>query len=287
MRKFVFILALLPLVTGCLATRNFRDPKERPRKDTAYTLPHKQFQAGLTLLGQNPYDFVLGADFAAGIGDRWEVGVNLAHAVFGVMNVYGKYNFIDKKWWAMGATLGVTWIHVKSVWAIPEKYRDALGNVDILSIPIEIHSSFPVADWVGLHLSAGYLHSQFFGKINEETLFLDGDIGSHQVYLRPNITLYIAERIQVFLAARLLLWGGRYGEVAAEATNNDDLIIGFRSTGFNEFEFGGKSFIKFGVEAKFGKYTYLRLWAVYNGSVSNSNLFSTPILPGLDLYWRF
>jgi hypothetical protein len=239
------------------------------------------------LLGQNPYDFVLGADFAAGIGDRWEVGVNLAHAVFGVMNVYGKYNFIDKKWWALGAEVGVTWIHVKSVWAIPEKYRDALGNIDILSIPIEIHSSFPVADWVGLHLSVGYLHSQLFGKINEETLFLDGDIGSSQVYLRPNITLYIAKRIQVFVTARLLLWGGRYGEVAAEVTNNDDLIIGFRSSQFTELEFGDRSFIQLGVDAKFGKYTYVRLWAIFNGAVAQSGIFSSSVLPGLDLFWRF
>ncbi len=287
MRNLLLMLILVPFVAGCLATRNFKDPKERPRKGTAYTLTHKEFNVGVTLLGQNPYDLLLKGEFAAGIGDRWEVGVNLAHAAFGIMNVYGKYNFIDKKWWALGAKLGVTWIHVKAIWAIPEEYRDPLGNVDILSIPIEIQSSFPVADWVGLHLTVGYLHSQLFGKINEESLFLNGDIGSSQIYLKPLITLYIAERFQAFVAGRLMVWGGRYGEVTSEAKLDEQVLVGFRSANWNELDFRERSFLSFGVDAKFGKYTYLRIWARFNGAASQSKLFPSPILPGLDLFWRF
>jgi hypothetical protein len=133
----------------------------------------------------------------------------------------------------------------------------------------------------------GYLPSQLFGKINKDTLFLDGDIGSNQVYLRPNITLYIAERVQVFLTARLLLWGGRYGEVAAETTNNEDLIVGFRSSSWTKFEFRDRSFLTFGADVKLGKVTYLRLWAIVQGSNTNSALLPLPVIPGLDVSWRF
>lgn len=287
MRKGIAILILLPFLTGCLATRNFRDPKERPREGTAYTLTHKEFSTGLTLLGQSPYDLFLKVDFAAGIGDQWEVGINLAHAAFGVINVYGKYNFIDKKWWALGAKLGVTWIHVSAVWAIPEEYRDALGNVDILSIPIEIQSSFPVADWVGLHLTVGYLHSELFGDINEDSLFLNGDIGSRQIYLKPLITFYLNERILVFVGGRLLVWGGMYEQVEAEANLSDSAIVGIRSANWKELDFQQRSYITIGVNAKFGKYTYLGLAVVLNGAATQSQLFSSPVLPVLDLSWRF
>jgi hypothetical protein len=287
MRNILVIIVLLPLVTGCLAKRDFRSRTERPRKNTAYTLAHKEFNVGIGLMGQSTYNLLLNAEFAAGIGNKWEVGANLGHAALGIMSVYGKYNFIDKKWWALAARVGVTWIHVKAVWALPDQYREPLGKINILSIPIEIHSSFPVADWVGLHLSVGYIPSQIFGKINEDTLFINSDAGANLVYLRPNITFYIAERVEVYLAARLLLWGGRYGEVAAEATNNEDLILGARSTSFTQFEFRDKSFFVFGANAKFGKVTYLGLWAMVQGARANAALVAMPVIPGLDLFWRF
>lgn len=291
MKKILAVLILLPVVSGCLATRNFRDPKERPRESTAYTLTHGEFNIGLGLLGQGAYNLLINGQFAAGIGGKGgkgEVGVNLGHAAFGIVSVYGKYNFIDKKWWALSARVGLTWIYPKLVWAIPSQYRDPLGDINVLSIPVEITASFPVADWVGLHLTAGYRASALFGKIEEETAFLDSDIGSHHVYLRPEITFYLFEKVQLFIGGRLLLWGARWEQIASDITVEDGIFVGVQSAKWRQLDFAQGSFLRFGLDMKFGKYTYMRLWAIFNGSLSESDLLSSsPILPGLEFAWRF
>jgi hypothetical protein len=65
------------------------------------------------------------------------------------------------------------------------------------------------------------------------------------------------------------------------------IFVGVRSAGWQEVDQASYSFVRAGVDMKFGTVTYLRLWVMFNGSLSEDDIISSPIVPGLEISWRF
>jgi hypothetical protein len=273
--------------SGCLGPRNFQSPKERITTNTAYTLTKGEMRANVGILSSDLESFGVTAGFAYGFGKHAEVAANLGHAGLGILNVRGKYNFVDKKWWALGAQLGVVWIRPSAVWALGEATQQRYTGIDILSFPLEISSSFPVAKWVSLHLAAGYTHTEIFGTIDDQVLFFDGSLGMRKVYLEPVIMFYFAERAAVFLGGHLQVWGAARTNLEVETEIVPGFNAGARSDDWVDIAFEDRSHLAVGFELRFGKTTHTRLNIVYNGAFSRNQIIAIPIAPVLDVYWRF
>ncbi|MCP4197678.1 MAG: hypothetical protein GY762_11065 [Proteobacteria bacterium] len=276
------------LSSGCLSTRNFQAPKERITNGTAYTLTKGEMQVNVGVLTTELQNFGVEAGFTYGFGKHGEVAANLGHAGLGILNVRCKYNFIDEKWWALGIQLGLIWIRPSAVWILGEPTRQRYEGLDILSFPLEISSSFPVADWVGLSLTAGYAHTEIFGTIDDQVRFFDGSMGMRQLYLEPLVMFYIAQQAAVYIGAHLQVWGAARTRVErVESEILPGFNAGARSDDWIDIPFEERSHLAVGFELRFGKTFHTRLNILYNGAFSRNGIVRVPIAPALEMYWRF
>jgi hypothetical protein len=174
-----------------------------------------------------------------------------------------------------------------AVWILGDPTRQRYEGLDILSFPLEISSSFPVAEWVGLHLAAGYTHTEIFGTIDDQVRFLDGSMGMRQVYLEPVIMFYIAELAAVYIGAHLQVWGAAQTRVEGEFVVLPGFNAGVRSDDWVSIPFEDRSHLVVGFELRFGKTFHTRLNILYNGAFSRTDIVRVPIAPALEVYWRF
>ena len=280
-------LSIAWMTTGCIALRNFKDPKERLTTRTAYTLTAREVRADVELAGQDTHNLVANLGVTAGFGRHAEAGVNLAHGVMGVVNVHAKYNFIDMKKWALGVRVGFFWVYPPAIWALPDEFKNALGGVRIVSVPFDVIASFPLWEMAGLHLGLGYVHSDLFGEIETDTDFLASDIGVRKLHIDPMLEVCFAERVTVFTGARILLWGALVERTSMKVEVEEGVIVGARSVEWARMSASAGTSGLVGLEMKFGKTIHLRIYAVLNGLLSKVGLFDSPVLPGVDVYWRF
>jgi hypothetical protein len=275
------------LTSGCLSKRNFHNPKERITSGTAYTLTKGEMQVNVGILTTELQNFGVEAGFSYGFGKHGEVAANLGHAALGILNLRSKYNFIDEKWWALGIQLGLVWIRPSAVWILGEPTRQRYEGLDILSFPLELSSSFPVADWVSLNLTAGYTHTEIFGTIDGQVRFFDGSVGMRTVYLEPLVMFYIARQAAVYIGAHLQVWGAAQTRVEVESEILPGFNAGARSDDWVSIPFEARSDLLVGFELRFGKTFHTRLNILYNGAFSRNGIVRVPIAPTLEVYWRF
>ena len=103
-RSLAIIAGLIAwaVVAGCATVRDFQAPKERVLERSAYTLQHREMKVSMGLVGVGTQDLgaSLGLDY--GLGDRYQMGINFAHATLGVLNGSFKVNLVDNPRWALG-----------------------------------------------------------------------------------------------------------------------------------------------------------------------------------------
>lgn len=283
---FVFLYSCL-FLTGCLAKRDFLDPKQRVTQHTAYTLAKGQVRTGIGLVGQQSSDLGVRMDLAVGLSDHVDIGANIGHAAFGVVNVYGDFNFLDFKHFALGSSLNFVWIKPSIIWILPDDIRSDLGDINILSIPLELVSSYPINNWLQFDLAAGYTWSKLSGEISSETELIDSSIGTRQLYLRPAVQFHIASRANLFIRGKLLLHGVFYDDVTTRTDVTEGIVVTTTSQEWKKLSFDRGSDVSAGIQVKFYEHTYMTLWMTYNGAFSRSNLIDSPVLPGVDILWRF
>jgi hypothetical protein len=169
------------------ASQHLQDPEEASMRYSAYSLPANTWGFDVGALGIGSGDSLAKLGAAYGFGAGVAVGLNLAHASFGMFNVEGRWHFIDTRHFDLGVRLGFTYGHGEWFWVLGDVARRLLSNIDVVAVPIELTASAPVARFLQLDLGVGYRYAELFGSLGNEDkfFFIESEIGLRQFGIRP------------------------------------------------------------------------------------------------------
>jgi hypothetical protein len=282
MRRALFSFALL--VGGCVHARDFRAPDERITHRTAYTLQKHEGRAEVDLVGLGVDDLGLNVGVHGGVTKRFQLGANLAHAGFGLVNAQAKVNIVDHPVVGVGIGTGVIYANPKVIWALPSQVKEALGDIHLLIIPTELTTSFPLTAWMGLHMTLGYKHADIFGSFSADSVLAKGGFGSRDVYAQPTVDFYLGHRVALRLSAHLSAWAAARANAAVESEIEPGVVAGVIGEEWRRLSFDATSNYLVGLEVRFARNTFVQLACVFGRFKPFSEI---PVVPALRLYWLF
>jgi hypothetical protein len=264
--------------------RDFRAPGERITPHTAYA-EHARVRVDTDLLAADPHQFVvnLGLTVAA-IRERLDFSINLAHALLGIVNLQSKFTLIDSRFYALGGRVGLVYANPRTFYVLPSELRRELGDIHMLSAPLELWHSFPVCSWFAAHLGMSYRASGLWGQYRGDELFVDTSLAQRWFAFLPYLDFFVARRVALRLGARLPVFTQVIEASDVRQQIEPGVIAGVRSVEWLRRPFARTVMLEFGVETRFGRNTHLLLgvnvWAF-------RPIVHFPVMPWLSMYWRF
>lgn len=275
---------LAMISAACVHPRNFRAPNERMTPHTAYA-EHARARVDVDLLGVDVQRLALNAGVTvAAVRSRLDFSLNLAHGAAGVASVQSKFTMVDTRWYGLGGRVGLTYLTPRTMWFLPKDLRLELGTFNMLSVPIELWSSFPIAYWFAFHLGLGYQRGALWGDFRGDEFLLTSDIVARSFYVEPNVQFFIAGRLALTFGARVAAWSQTVSAIDVELDITPDLRAGVRSVEWIDRALGDHTRFDIGAETRFGRNTHVRL-AVNIGAFKPIVLLL--VTPSLNFYWRF
>lgn len=287
--KLTLACGLVP--SGCATTRDFNDPRRRVREGTAFTLQHRQVEVDAGVLGHDLSAAAGRVGVAAGFGRAAEVSANLAHGALGIVNLEGKYNFVDRPpklpRWSFAARAGVLYTRPQWIWALPPEVRDTLGrDLHLVMVPMAFVTTWAPHEKLDVSLGLGYTHAAFAGQIDDEAIWFDGMAGLRAVTLSPHVNIYVEDRVAIFVGARQAVWAASLSDFVTTADVAPGVEAGVRSTDWTPVPVILASRYRLGVETQFDR-THLRVF-ITHGPLSRLTWGqAASFLPGVELYWRW
>ena len=283
-RRASRLLAALALASACVHPRDFQAPGERLTRSTAYA-EQARVRVDTDLLAPDAQRFVanLGVTVAA-VPRHLDFSVNLLHAAIGAVAVQSKFTVLDTRGYGLGGRVGLTYTTPATFYFLPRSLRQTLGSFHLLSTPIELWQSFPVARWFAGHLGLGYRFGSVWGRIDGDELFLDASLSQRSLTAIPVLDFFVARRVALRAYARLPLFTQVAEVTDATYALDPDVVVGVRSVEWVRRPFVRTVQLGFAAETRFGANTHLRLgvhlWAF-------RPIRALDVVPSLTLYWRF
>src|SRR5262245_52557496 len=125
------------------APADLQSPLERDRRGSAYSLPKGVWGFDVGALGLSGGDAFAPLGVGYGFGAGIDAELNLAHVGVGLLNVAGKWNFLDTKYLGLGLGLAVWYGHGDWFWIVRGPAKEILSKLDALSIPFGLFASVP------------------------------------------------------------------------------------------------------------------------------------------------
>jgi len=158
-------------------------------------------------LGVGGGDVVALMGVSYGLGAGFQVSANLAHFTVGLFNAGVGVQFIDTRYFDLGARVGAWYGHGKWYWIATPLEKKLISKLDVISVPLDLTASSVPTRWLELDFSLAYSYATFFGSSpSEQSPFADNEIGLHQFSLRPGTRLFIADHTAFELSTKLPLY---------------------------------------------------------------------------------
>lgn len=277
----VFAVSLIS-AGGCATGQDLRDPQNRPRMRTAYTLARNQVGVEVGAGETELDEFGVHAELGYGFGKTAEVTVNVAHAALAVPNLRLKYNFIDRERWALAASAGIRWTRPSILYVLDDETQEQLGDTDIVTVPLELVGSFPVARWVTPSLGIGYRHTSLFGRVTQEDEIYEGALGYRWLHADPHVSFHVIPSVSIFVGMNAPIYTWSRVDAVLVETVAPGVRAGVRTGEWDEVPWNDAVQYYGGVEAKVGP-IFLR------GSISHgflSRALDWPVVPAFSIGWR-
>jgi len=276
---------IILISAGCPATTQFHHKDHRPTDYTAHTLNKNEWRVGLGVVGTNYDTLGLSTDVRMGVMDGLEFGTNAAHDALGILNLDGKYRFVGGDWGEMALRAGIKWVNPSNIWILPEKKRAELGDINLIMIPLEIRSSFPINDWFGLHVHLGYIHSEIAGDVQSGSTLVNAGFGAREAYIQSYLTFSLWDKALLSLGAQVPVWGSVWYSGELENELAPGVVAGARTAQWKRLDMKELTTSFLMIESRFWESTYLRLSVVQGLRFLNKRVPAA--LPAAELYWRF
>ena len=142
---------------------------------------------------------------AYGLGAGFEIDANLAHSSVGLLNVTSRWHFLDTRYVDLGVSLGFVYGNGAWFWVGTDFTRALIADLDIISVPLAVTASFPVANWIAFDLHTQYTHAEIFGSVGGEgrVFYFDSGFGVRQAFVRPGAHISISDSTEIEAFATL------------------------------------------------------------------------------------
>ena len=181
-----------------------QSPEQVSTRYSAYSVPQGMWALDIGAFGISSGDAFakIGATYGVGHGLQFEV--NLAHMGLGLLNFSANWHFVDTRYFDLGASVGVWYGHGEWFWIAQGAAKTIASKLDVVSIPIAVTASAPLASWLQLDLGLQYTYGDIYGATTADiSLFEDAEIGLRQLFFRPVARLYISDNTSFELSAKL------------------------------------------------------------------------------------
>ena len=247
---------------------DLQSPEQVSTRNSAYSLPKGMWGLEFGALGIGGGDAFAALGVAYGFGAGLQASMNLAHTGVGLVNAALGWHFLDTRYLDLGARVGIWYGHGEWFWIARGLTKEVVRHVDVIQVPIELTASAPLTRWLELDLSAQYAYASLFGSASdEESIFVDAQIGARQFFVRPGARVFVSDNTALELFAKLPAFTTDPGE-------RRDWSVPFKSTW--SMEGGVRSRLSRGL---FGS---IRL---HYGSVSDV-LYGARLYPSFDIEYR-
>ncbi len=251
------------------ASSDLQSPEQVSTRHSAYTLPAKLWSIESGALGIGGGDVVALLGVGYGLGAGFQVNANLAHFAVGMFNLGAGYQFIDTRYFDLGARVGAWYGHGKWYWIATPAAEKLVSKLDVVNVPLELTASSMPTRWLELDFGVAYSYAMIFGSSpSERSPFADNELGLTQFFLRPGVRFFIADHTAFEFSTKLPL----YSVLSLE---NRSPTVPFKSTW--AFEGGLRSRLTRGL---FGS---VRL---HYGSAADA-LYGSRVYPSFEVEYRF
>jgi hypothetical protein len=285
-KKLVAVLLSAGFWAGCFASTDFRAPEQRLTDLGADVLPEGTWQSGFGVLGTGYDNLGLSSNLKLGMPANTELGTNLAHDALGIINADFRIKFVDEDWGRIAARVGVKWFNPKYLLlfqATGTNPFEEAGDFNLFIVPITAQATFPVAEWLDIHMNVGYLYQGVHGRFSLDAGKGGGGIGAREVFLQPHLTFY-SWNLAFILGAQIPIWAEGLVDVSAETEVTDGVIIGTHASEYQKLDVKDLNTTYLGAEWRWGN-AHVRFTMTY-GLRFLTGRAKRP-LPSLDVYWRF
>ncbi len=167
-----------PLLASCLGHPQWAG-RDGMLDVTAATLDRGRVQVGVGAVGTRYDDVGLSIPVHVGVVGGFELSTNVAHDVVSVLNLSGKWRFLDTHGFSMAAGAGIKWLNPKNLWMLPDETRDRYSRVNVYLVPVRLSLSWAAASWLGIHLHANYTWSGLDARLPPDDLLSRAGFGGH------------------------------------------------------------------------------------------------------------
>lgn len=260
---------------------DLQDPAQRSTRFSAYSLPDRMWSIDVAVLGANTDDIFGVIGVARGFKYGFQLEMNFAHWGVGLFNAELGWNFLDTPHFGLGAKLGVDYVHGAWVWALGDRARQLIDDLDLLIFPLSLTASAPVNRWLQFDLRAEYRHGKLFGTLGEGTSFVaETEIGSRQVLFRPTARLFVSDATALELSAKL----PAFNRVPFNVEPGSDNRFGKPRDGYSDVPFADSWTLEFGARSR------LRTWLFATLSIQYGRIprevYGSTFFPKFGLEFR-
>jgi hypothetical protein len=257
---------------------SLQSPEQRDTRHSAYSLPKGMWGFDVGALGIGVGDAYAKLGAAYGVGAGIELDANLAHWSIGLLNVGGRFHFVDTKFFDLGALVGIWYGHGEWFWILTGPAKELVAKLDVIHVPVLVTASMPVLSWLQFDLETGYKHGEVFGSVSEtDSAYFDAEFGVRQVVVRPGVRLFLSDNTEFGLSSNL----PPYSAIPVE---RDVVRTGERNTNYRTVPFSEIWSLEAGFRSRFapGLFGSLRL---HYGEVARG-LYGAVLNPSFNVEFR-
>lgn len=142
---------------------------------------------------------------AYGAHKHLQIGSNLAHDSFGLLNLHLESTIVDHPRIAFALETGLFYTNPRFIWVLPKEYRSGLG-VHVVGAPIRATATIPAASWIHLNMGFGYNHVGVMGEARGDEGFGEGSFGARAVVAEPMLSFFLGKRVAILAGCHWSLW---------------------------------------------------------------------------------
>lgn len=283
MRRSYALLALA--LSACVRERDLRAPADRPTTQDAYTETAGTGRIDVAIGGTTGVDVAVAIGVRVGLPARFEVGANFAHYGAGMFNASLRWNPVDLRSFALGVEIHPGFMRPQWMWyldLVDPEIPGVLAKMTLMTIPIAVVGTFPVADPVLLTVALGYDHTEIFGTIDADVLWFEGSLGSRRLWAGPAAHFLVGRVLVIEASAKIPIATWVATAFESSSTVEDGVVVGVRSAEWQPVTFGRGVSGQVVAELRAGD-THLRL-GIGTGPLMRKA--GAPVFPFLGAYWR-
>jgi hypothetical protein len=259
-----------------------QSPEQRSTRFSAYSVPANTWSIDAGALGVNGDELYGRLGVSYGLGGGVQLAANLLHWSVGLFGLDARWTFLDTRYFALAASVGVLFGHGDWMWFLAPTAKKLVSGSNMFAVPIGLTASAPLTRWLQVDLRMEYQYTEYFGELgNGSSFYATSQIGARQFVLRPTLRFFLSDATAFEFGATLPIYTQIPVEAEATLAAGNQTRSGSR---YAEANFNAGWNIEGGVRSRLQPWLYATVRMHY-GRVAKA-LYGAPLYPSFSLEFR-